>query len=267
MVDFDFKDNYNINDLIRILEILRGENGCPWDAEQTHESIRSNMLEEAYEVADAIDEANSYLQEEELGDVLLQVVFHCQIEKETTNNYDFESVCNAICQKLIVRHPHVFGDVVANDSQTVLKNWDNIKKESKNQSYTQTLKDIPKSLPALMRAEKIGKRASRANMDFADAKSSLQAVMKEANELESAIESENMENIKDELGDLLFSCVNTARKLGVDAEEALSFSCAKFINRFEKTEELVKSDNLDMTDLDEDELNAYWDKCKKEFGL
>lgn len=267
MIDFDFKDKYSINDLVRILEILRGKNGCPWDAEQTHESIRSNLLEEAYEAADAIDENNSKLQEEELGDVLLQVVFHCQIEKETSNQYDFDSVCNAICQKLIVRHPHVFGDVVANDSQTVLKNWDSIKKESKNQSYTQTLKDIPKALPALMRAEKIGKRASRANMDFADAKASLEAVMKEANELENAIESENIEHIKDELGDLLFSCVNTARKLGIDAEEALGNSCTKFIGRFEKTEELVKNDDLDMTDLSEEELNAYWDKCKKEFGL
>lgn len=267
MIDFEFKEKYDINDLLRILEILRGENGCPWDAEQTHASIRSNLLEEAYEAADAIDESNSALQEEELGDVLLQVVFHCQIEKETDKNYDFASVCDNICQKLITRHPHVFGDVTANDSQTVLKNWDNIKKQSKNQSYTQTLKDIPKAMPALMRAEKIGKRASRANMDFADAKASLEAVLKEAHELEAEIESGNMENIKSELGDLLFSCVNTARKLGIDAEEALSGSCTKFIGRFEKTEELVANDELDMTDLTEDELNAYWDRCKKEFGL
>lgn len=267
MVDFVFKEKYGINDLLRILEILRSENGCPWDAEQTHESIRSNLLEEAYEAADAIDEKCSALQQEELGDVLLQVVFHCQIEKETSKYYDFDSVCNAICQKLIIRHPHVFGDVVANDSQTVLKNWDSIKKQSKNQSYTQTLKDIPKALPALMRAEKIGKRAARANMDFADSKAALQAVFSEAYELESAIGTENTDNIKAELGDLLFSCVNIARKLGIDAEEALNASCEKFIKRFEKTEELAQSDNKDMASLDENQLDLYWKKCKEEFKL
>ncbi len=267
MVDFDFKEKYNINDLLNILEILRGENGCPWDAEQTHESIRSNLLEEAYEAADAIDENNAALQCEELGDVLLQVVFHCQIEKETSKHYDFDSVCDDICQKLIKRHPHVFGDVVANDSQTVLKNWDSIKKESKNQSYTQTLKDIPKALPALMRAEKIGKRASRANMDFANQQSALCAVFAEAKELEYAANNENTDRTKDELGDLLFSCVNLARKLGIDAEEALNASCEKFIARFEKTEELAQSDNKDMAKLDEKELDLYWNKCKEEFKL
>ena len=166
MVNFQQKDFYSIDDLQEIVKLLRSENGCPWDKEQTHKSIKSDFIEEVCEAIEAIDLEDSDLLREELGDVLLQVVFHCQIEREN-GNFKFEDVCNEVCKKLIVRHPHVFGDVLVNNTDDVLKNWDSIKKETKGQeSYTDTLKSVAKSLPALMRAQKVGKRAMRAGMDF-----------------------------------------------------------------------------------------------------
>ena len=165
-VNFEFKENYTFDDLVEIVKLLRSPGGCPWDMEQNHKSIREDFLEETYEVLEAIDTDNKVLLEEELGDVLLQVVFHCRIETEN-GNFVFDDVCDEVCKKLIVRHPHVFGDVIVADTSDVLKNWDSIKKETKGQeSYTDTLKSVAKSLPALMRAQKVGKRAMRAGMDF-----------------------------------------------------------------------------------------------------
>ncbi|MBR2315754.1 MAG: MazG family protein, partial [Clostridia bacterium] len=165
MVEYQQKENYSIGDLLDIVRLLRSEGGCPWDREQTHESIRSDFLEETCEVLEAIDLKDTSLLREELGDVLLQVVFHTRIEEEQ-NNFTFDEVCDEVCKKLIIRHPHVFGEVVADTSDEVLKNWDSIKMETKGQeTYTDTLKSVANTLPALMRAQKVGKRAMRAGMD------------------------------------------------------------------------------------------------------
>ena len=166
MVEYQQKDNYSINDLLDIVRLLRSEGGCPWDMEQTHESIKNDFLEEVYETIEAIDCKNSAMLREELGDVLLQVVFHTRIEEEKSS-FNFNDVCDEICKKLIVRHPHVFGEVSADSTDEVLKNWDSIKMQTKGQeTYTDTLTSIAKPLPALMRAQKVGKRAMRAGMDL-----------------------------------------------------------------------------------------------------
>ena len=160
-MEFQKKERYNVNDLLKIMELLRAENGCPWDREQTHESIRMNFLEEVYEACDAIDNKNDDTLKEELGDVLMQVVFHSRIAEEA-GKYNFDDVANDVCQKLVFRHPHVFGDVDVNSSSEVLDVWDQMKlKEKKSTSYTSEMDRVPKALPALMYSEKIQKRARK----------------------------------------------------------------------------------------------------------
>jgi len=253
----DPKRSYEgISGLLEIMSVLRGENGCLWDKEQTHESIRQCFIEEVYEAAEAIDTGDKALLLEELGDVLLQVVFHCQIETEI-DGFTFDDVCNEICKKLVVRHPHVFGEVYVNDSEEVLKNWDRIKMATKGQMfYTDTLNNVAKSLPALMRAQKINKRAARAGLDCSD----VNAVWLNFTD---ALQSESKEKIADDLGDLLFACTNVARKFNLDAEELLSKSTEKFIKNFEKTENLVfQKTQKDMKDINPDEINGYWERSK-----
>ena len=262
MVEYQQKNRYNIDDLLDIMRLLRSEGGCPWDREQTHESIKSDFIEETCEVIEAIDLKDTALLREELGDVLLQVVFHCRIEEEA-ENFRFDDVCDEVCKKLIVRHPHVFGEVKADTTDQVLKNWDAIKMETKGQeTYTDTLRSVAKSLPALMRAQKVGKRSMRAGMDFRCAEDAVACISNEKAELDAAIISGNKADIEEELGDLLFSCVNAARHLGIDAEQALKDSTEKFINRFSITEELVRKDDIDMKSLPIEELDVYWDKAK-----
>ncbi len=263
MVEFQQKDNYSISDLIEIVKLLRGEGGCPWDREQTHESIRSDFIEETCEAIEAIDLKDSELLCEELGDVLLQVVFHCRIEEES-GRFAFDDICDGVCKKLIIRHPHVFGDTIANSTEQVLKNWDAIKMKTKGQeTYTDTLESVAKSLPALMRAQKVGKRAMRAGMDFRNADDAIKCIDAERKELIEAAASGNIDDITEEMGDLLFSCVNAARHLGVDAELALKAATDKFIKRFSVTEKLTSEDNIDMKSLPIEELDVYWDKAKK----
>lgn len=262
MVEYQQKEFYRIGDLVDIVRLLRGEGGCPWDREQTHKSIKSDLIEETCEVIEAIDLEDKALLREELGDVLLQVVFHCRIEEET-ESFNFDDVCDEICKKLIIRHPHVFGDVTANTTDQVLKNWDAIKMETKGQEkYTDTLTSVAKSLPALMRAQKVGKRAMRAGMDFRCAEDAVACISNEKAELDAAIANGDKANIEEEIGDLLFTCVNAARHLGVDAEQALKDATEKFIKRFSVTEELVSAENIDMKELPIEELDTYWDKAK-----
>lgn len=261
-MDFVFKEKYGIEDLLKIMRILRSENGCPWDREQTHKSIRKDFIEEVYEAAEAIDLEDTALLREELGDVLLQVVFHARIEEEL-GSFDFGDVVNEVCGKLITRHPHVFGDVTAETSEEVLKNWNNIKQQTKGQeTYTETLESVCTALPALMRAQKVGQRAKRAGMDFKDAAAVLGCLEDEIAELKAAISDGNADGIKDELGDVLFSCTNLARHLDCDAEETLSLSTEKFIRRFKEAEELIRCDGADMKSLNIDELDAYWRRAK-----
>lgn len=262
MLDFYSNKYYTINDLVNIMQKLRGDNGCPWDKEQTHKSIRNNFIEEVYEAVEAIDTDNSMLLREELGDVLLQVVFHCQLESEI-GSFKLDDVIDQLCRKLIIRHPHVFSDIFVDNTADVLENWENIKNETKGtSSYAQTLTDVPLVLPALIRAQKIGQRAARAGMDFESAESAISSLESEIGELKTAIVSENPNLIIEEIGDLLFSSVNVARKLGFSAEEALTKSVKKFISRFKEVEDLTRLDGIDMKSLSINELDVYWDKVK-----
>lgn len=258
------KTEYNVYDLAEIVKILRSENGCPWDKVQTHQSIRNDFLEEVYEVLEAIDYDSEEMLREELGDVLLQIVFHAQIEEEF-NHYKLDDIANDVCQKLIIRHPHVFGNIDADNVDTVLKNWDNIKKETKGQeTYSDTLKSVPKVFPALMRAQKLGKRAARAGMDFKGNDDCFESLKSEVYELEEALNNGDKNSAEEELGDLLFSCANMARKLGADAEQLLYNANEKFLKRFEAVENAVRQDGFDMQTLSIDSLDKYWAKIKGE---
>ncbi|MBR6107397.1 MAG: nucleoside triphosphate pyrophosphohydrolase [Oscillospiraceae bacterium] len=255
--------HYGIAELLEIMQVLRSENGCPWDKEQSHQSIRQDFLEETYEVIEAINMDSVPMLREELGDVLLQVVFHCQIEAEQAH-FTFGDVCDEVCRKLVIRHPHVFGDVTAETSEQVLKNWDSIKQETKHQeTAAETLESVCKALPALMYAQKLGKRAGRAGMDWKNAEDAFRYIRLETDELEAAMQQGDQQAIEDELGDLLFSCVNTARHLHIDAETALNGASAKFLRRFAETERLVRADGLDMAELPIETLDTYWMRAKQ----
>lgn len=254
--------HYGISELLEIMQVLRSENGCPWDKEQTHQSIRQDFLEETYEVIEAIDMDSVPMLREELGDVLLQVVFHCQIETEQSH-FTFDDICDELCRKLVIRHPHVFGDVSANTSEEVLKNWDSIKQETKHQeTAAATLEGVCKALPALMYAQKLGKRASRAGMDWKNAEDAFRYIRLETDELEEAMKSGDQSAIEDELGDLLFSCVNVTRLCGLDAEEALHRSTEKFIRRFNAMEKRIISDGKSLKGLTLHEMDVYWEQVK-----
>ncbi len=261
MEQFTFKDKYNVDDLRLIVKALRSENGCPWDKVQTHATLRKDFIEEVYEAVEAIDCESPEMLREELGDVLLQVVFHADIEADE-GRFDLDDVADEVCKKLVYRHPHVFGELKLSTADEVLENWDNIKKEAKQQTYTDTLKAVPKVFPSLMRAQKLGKRASRAGMDFEDANEAFSILKGEVNEAEQALFGGNEQEIAHELGDILFSCVNVIRLLGLDAEEVLSQCNERFIRRFEGVEDMVRQDGADMKSLSIDKLNSYWEKAK-----
>lgn len=262
MVTYEQKDRYDVNDLLEIISILRSENGCPWDKVQTHKSIRNDFLEEVCEVLEAIDLENCELLREELGDVLLQVAFHCTIENEQ-NRFSFDDVCDEVCKKLIIRHPHVFADTKADSEDEVLRNWDQIKKETKKQeTYTDTLKSVAGTLPALMKAQKIGKRAMRAGFDFEGTEDAFTKMESEVDELREAISLGDKEKIEEELGDLLFSCTNVARKTGVDSELALVKAADKFVKRFEAVEKIVIGQGKNMELLSLEELDEIWEQVK-----
>lgn len=253
---------YGIDDLLEIMRMLRAPDGCPWDREQTHPSIRKNFIEEAYEVAEAIDLGDMQLLREELGDVLLQVVFHAQMANEA-DRFDFTDVCDGICRKLILRHPHIFSDVKADTSGQVLENWDAIKRREKHQAtHTQTLESVPVSLPALMRSEKIQHRAAKAGFGYPDTDGAMHDLLSEVQELRAAINSGDGDNIDEELGDLLFATVNVARHVGVDAEHSLLRSCKKFLSRFSTAENLALARGQKLECMNPKELDILWVEVK-----
>ena len=257
------KERYNVYDLVEVVKVLRSDEGCPWDREQDHKSIRKDFIEETYEVIEAIDTDNAVLLREELGDVLLQVAFHAEIENEK-KCFDLDDVANDVCVKLIHRHPHVFGNVQADTSEKVLVNWEKIKSEEKERkTVTDKLRAIPPMLPALMRAEKVGKKASC--FDFPDADSVMLKVREETDELEEAMSIGNKEKIEEEMGDLLLSVTSLCRKLKIDPEIVLNKATDKFINRFECVERSVIDQNLNIDELSMDQLDAIWDKNKQKF--
>ena len=255
------KENYNVDDLVVLVEVLRSNEGCPWDMEQTHKSIRRDFIEETYEVIEAIDTDNPVLLREELGDVLLQVAFHSQIEREE-GRFTLDDVANDICVKLIHRHPHVFGNVIAESADKVLSNWEAIKSEEKERkTVTDKLTAIPPMLPALMRADKVGRKASC--FDFPNAESVMLKVKEELCELEEAMAQNDADNIEEELGDLIFSVVSLCRKLGFESEVVLNKATDKFIKRFASLEAVVLEEGKDITKLSMIELDAIWEKNKE----
>lgn len=262
-VNFEFKDKYDINDLISLITLLRAPGGCPWDREQTHVSIKSNFIEETYEVIEAINKNSISGLREELGDVLLQIVLHCEMESEK-GNFDFNDVCDELCKKLIVRHPHVFGDKVANNTKEALDSWDSVKASIKGTKTASSKMDsIPIELPALMRAQKVQSKAAKAGFDWDNQNGAFLKLNEEINELKIALSHNNLAEIEDEFGDVLFSCVNISRFIGVDSEEALKASTDKFITRFKIVEKLADENDIDMNSSSIDELDALWDKAKE----
>lgn len=260
MVNFQSMNRYGFKDLERIVALLRQPDGCPWDREQTHESIRRNMLEEAYEAAEAIDEKNPDHLKEELGDVLLQVVFHaCMAQEEGAFNLD--DVVDGVCKKLVFRHPHVFGAVDAQDSGAALTTWEAQKREEKGlKSPADTLDAVARSLPALIRAEKIQDKARKAGFDWDGVGPALDKVGEELAELRQAVAEQS--NVEEELGDLLFAAAKVGRFTGIDGEQALHGACEKFIRRFRRMEQLTGNAPLDQLALPQ--LEELWARAKRD---
>ena len=261
MVDFEKKDKYNFDDLLRIMEILRAPDGCMWDREQDHQSIRRNFIEETYEVCEAIDEQDPEHLKEELGDVLLQVVFHTEMEKEK-GVFDIGDVADGICKKLIYRHPHIFGTVEVGSSEEILRNWDELKRKEKHQETdTSALESVAKSLPGLIRAEKLQKKAAKVGFDWENAQGALEKVEEELDEVKRAVAGDG--DPEEELGDLLFAAVNVARHLKVDPERAMEKTCNKFVRRFAEMERQAQQENKALSDLSLTELDTLWNRSKE----
>lgn len=257
------RTRHGLDGLLEVTRRLRAPGGCPWDAEQTHESLRSSLLEETYEVLDALDTNDMTALEEELGDLLLQIVFHSVIEEECSD-FTIRDVTTGITNKLIYRHPHVFGSVHVDGTSEVLANWETLKqKEKHQQTAADTLRAVPKAFPALMRSCKIQKRAARVGFDWANAADTLPKVHEEADEVLEALNSGDKAAVAEEIGDLLFACVNTARKVGVDPELALAAATQKFTDRFIRMEELILSEGGCFADMTLEQMDSYWDRIKK----
>lgn len=262
-LEFDYKDKYDINDLLSIIAILRTPDGCPWDREQTHFSIKKNFIEETYEVIEAINKHDANALKEELGDVLLQIVLHTQMECEK-GVFDFDDVADGICKKLILRHPHVFDDVTVKGTEDVVENWDAIKQDEKGmKTVGESMKSVPKELPALMRAQKIQKKAAKSGFDWDDPSGAVDKLYEEINEFKNALNEGLKANIEDEFGDILFSSVNIARFIDVDSEEALAAATDKFLSRYLIVERLAQEQGIDMHSASINELDILWDKAKK----
>jgi tetrapyrrole methylase family protein/MazG family protein len=249
----------NLEELIETVKILRSENGCKWDREQTHQTLKPNMLEEAYEAVDAIDNNDMKHLREELGDVLLQVVLHSQIADEE-KAFSIEDVAKELNEKLIRRHPHVFGDVNVNSTQDILDNWDKIKQEEKKHR-TSIMDGVSKSQAALMSAQKISKKAVKAGFEWDCEKTLYDCVFSEIEEFKEACQNSDKDHMEEEMGDIFFAMVNLARWNKIDAEQALLKANKKFIKRFKKMEELA-SKPLEQYSFQE--FDALWKQAKKE---
>lgn len=261
MVEFKQKAHYTFDDLLRIMEILRAPDGCMWDREQDHHSIRRNFIEETYEVCEAIDENDAEHLKEELGDVLLQVVFHTEMEREK-GVFDIGDVADGVCKKLIYRHPHIFADTVVSSSAEILNNWDDLKrKEKKQQTVSDAMQSVARSLPALYRAEKVQKKAAKAGFDWKDVSGAGDKVEEELCEMRDALAGRG--DVEEELGDLLFAAVNVARFAQVDPERALEKATDKFAARFARVEQAAAEQGKVLSELSEDELDTLWNKSKE----
>ena len=256
------KARYTIEDLRQVVEILRSPEGCPWDREQTHESIRMNFIEEVYEAAETIDRADVPGMREELGDVLFQVVFHARIAEED-GQFDLEDVCDEICRKMILRHPHVFGEQVTASDGTALRDWEAIKDRThERKSAEEALRAIPRTLPALMRADKLGSKSRKLGFDCADTAEAIEKVDEELSEVRDALSAGAPSSVEEEFGDLLLAVVNAARLAGVDAEQALTRASEKYLDRFALVEKQCAQTGRAVAETPREELRLYWQKAK-----
>ena len=261
--EFEIKNRYDVDDLLEIIKVLRAPGGCPWDAEQTHTSIKKNFIEETYEVVEAINKNNSDMLREELGDVLLQIVMHTEMESEQ-GGFCFEDVVDEVVKKLVARHPHVFGNVVAENSSQALESWNEAKSRLKGEkSKAQSMQSVPRELPALMRAQKVQHKAAKTGFDWQSTDGAIDKLFEEINELKIAMNQGNSSQIEDEFGDVLFSCVNIARFIDVDSEEALTKSTDKFISRFTLVEQMAAEKGIDMKSSSLQVLDELWNNAKK----
>ena len=257
---FEKKQTYGYGDLLYVLRRLRAPDGCPWDREQTHESLKKDMREECYELMDAIDEDNDEHIVEECGDLLMNVLFHPIIGEEQ-GRYDDREVTTEIVRKLIYRHPHVFGTIHVESSEEVLRNWDKLKQKEKGQlTVASTLKSVPRSFPALLRCEKVQKKARKVGFDYDNASDAFFKINEETEELRVAMTSGK--DIEKEMGDLLFASMNVCRLLGLDGEETLHLATDKFISRFEQMEKNIENEGKKLQDMDLSEMDKYWESAK-----
>ena len=250
--------------VLRLLDImarLRSDGGCPWDREQTLESLKPYLVEEAYEVLDAIDSGSPEKHAEELGDLLLQIVFQSEIRREQ-GRFDFGDVADVLIEKLVRRHPHVFGDAQVSDSSEVLRNWQAIKAREKPAGQGSVLGESPRQLPALQKAETVQTRAARVGFDWSDVRDVIAKVDEELGEVREAVAGGDSRAVKDELGDLLFAVVNVARFLNVDAEDALRGTVLKFVRRFQKVESEVRGQGKALSDCTLEEMDRIWEQAK-----
>ena len=256
--------NVSFDRLVDVVAMLRSKNGCPWDLAQTHESLKADLIEEAYELIEAIDAKVPKKICDELGDLLMQVMLHSQIATDR-NEFGVDEVIENLTEKLVRRHPHVFGSVVATDENEVLENWEEIKRgEEGNKDRKSSLDGIPHSLPSLQRAEKIQKRASRAGFDWDQTEDVLPKLQEEIDEIEESIRNDDITEIEMEIGDLLFSVVNLCRFLNVQPEEALRKSTRKFADRFQRMETTLERTNKTFKDYDLSTLDQIWEQVKQQ---
>ncbi len=257
------KEHYNFLDLIEVVNILRSDKGCPWDKEQDHESIKSNFIEEVYEVIDAIDRNDMSSLKEELGDVLLQVVFHAQMESERSV-FNVDDVIDSLVKKLIYRHPHVFGDACVKTSDEVLKKWEDLKlKSKKNTDEEGIFSHFTTALPALILAYKAQRKAKNVGFDWDRSDEIFDKIKEEIVEFKAALEEDNKDKMINEMGDIFFSVVNLSRFFDIIPEDALRRSTLKFINRFSAMEKIISDENLQISELGIEKLDFYWEKAKK----
>lgn len=252
----------SFQELLDIMAVLRSENGCPWDREQTRESLTPYLVEETYEVLEAIGENSPQKIKEELGDLLFQIVFHCQLAKER-GEFSMEDVIDAISEKMTRRHPHVFGDATFETSEKVLKQWEDRKKEE-GKNRESILEGVPKELPSLLKAHRIQSRAARVGFDWNRVGDVMEKLDEELAEFRDALEQKDQAGIEDELGDVFFVLVNISRFVGVNPDDALRKTITKFMSRFRYIEMKASSSGRKLSDMTLREMDVLWEEAKKE---
>ena len=264
MVEWEYKEKYGLEDFIRLIDVLRGPGGCPWDIKQTHESLKHNVVEEAWEVVDAINEGSEAHLREEPADLHIQSTSRASISKEH-GGFTLDDISDEAVKKLVHRHPHVFGSVKADTPDEVLTNWDAIKRADRGQQSAASAMDgIPRGLPGLMRSEKIQSKAAKYGFDWPDVSGAMDKLREETAELQEGIDAGDIENIKEEIGDALFSVVNVARFYKLDTEECMHAACEKFIRRFRYLEEGAAREGLRLEDMTLGQMERIYQEARHE---